>query len=29
MTKGTCANKSEDDNDKEEDHRVVCLTVKA
>ena len=23
------ANKSEDDDDKEEDHRVVCLTVKA
>ena len=29
MIKGTFANKSEGDNDKEEDHRVVCLTVKA
>ena len=29
MIEGTFANKSEDDDDKEEDHRVVCLTVKA
>ena len=29
MIEGTFANKSEDYDDKEEDHRVVCLTVKA